>query len=199
MTCSRPWHNLVGRTGIRAQTFMPHTSLLHIALSLRLRNWKGFGKRFPLYFFMLLCLRWGVKMKGGPHCVSIIDPNSLFSRAGTQFQICPFWGLSSLFQRQLYSYWCYSASSWRKSLGFYEWEILCNCKNNIHFLWCSLFIWDSLILLVLLWLLLLVFLWTSPSVANPVLCQINCLLNGPIHRERQNRSKFVLLLSLICY
>lgn len=184
MTCSRPWHNLVGRTGIRAQTFMPHTSLLHIALSLRLRNWKRFGNRFPFYFFMLLCLRWGVKMKGGPHCVSIIDPNSLFSRVGTQLQIC---------------YQCNSASSWGKSLGFYGWEILCNCKNNIHFLWWSQFIWDSLLLLVLLWLLLLVFPWTSPFVANFVLCQINCLLNGPIHRERQNRSKFVLLLSLICY
>lgn len=92
MTCSRPWHNLVGRTGIRAQTFMPHTSLLHIALSLRLRNWKRFGNRFPFYFFMLLCLRWGVKMKGGPHFVSIIDPSSLFSRVWTQLQICPFCG-----------------------------------------------------------------------------------------------------------
>lgn len=55
MTCSRPWHNLAGRTGIRAQAFMPHTSLLHIVLSLRLRNQEGFGNRFPTYF-MLACL-----------------------------------------------------------------------------------------------------------------------------------------------
>lgn len=55
MICSRPWHNLAGRTGIRAQAFMPHTSLLHIFLSLRLRHQEGFGNRFPTYF-MLACL-----------------------------------------------------------------------------------------------------------------------------------------------
>lgn len=198
MTCSRPWHNLAGRTGIRAQAFMPHTSLLHIVLSLRLRNREGFGNRFPLYFFMLPWFSWGVKMKAGPHSVSIIDPSSLFSRVWDQLQICPF-------SRGCLPCLCNSCTGTDVTIlgaiedlqDSYGWEMLCKCKNNTSFLCWSLFILESLILPLLLWLLL--FPWTFPFDTNSPLCKINCLLNGPIPIERQSRSTPILLLLLICF
>lgn len=129
MTCSRPWHNLAGRTGIRAEAFMPLTSLLHIVLSLRLRNQQGFGNRFPVHF-MLSWFRWGVRMKAGPHCGSIIDDCSLFNRVWTQLQICPFLGhLPCLGNSHTYT----DATKLRVDEDLqdsYGWEMLCKFKNN---------------------------------------------------------------------
>lgn len=68
----------------------------------------------------------------------------------------------------------------------YGWEMLCKCKNSVHFLCCSSFILYTLILLLLLWLLL-VFPWTSPFVTNSALS--NKLLAKWTYPYRKTKQK----------
>lgn len=202
MTCSRPWHNLAGRTRIRAQAFMPHTSLLHIVLSLRLRNQEGFGNRFPVYF-MFLWFRWGVRMKAGPHCVSIIDACSLFSRVWTQLPVCSFLGYLSYLSN---SHTCTDVAMLGLDEDLHHMDKRCYVNLKIMPLLVlipfrsGLFDITMIVMIIITGVSMNIFLcYQFCSLSNRLLTQIDCLLNGPIPIERQNRSKSILLLLLICY